>query len=192
METRTLGAAATALLNELQTGPKARADLVATMGLTPRQVTNAASNLFRRGYLILCDLVVYQLTDAGMAASLAGEIIKGGPKGQVKLIKGTIRQRAWCAMRIRRSFTIGELVADATEPGEGQPRDNIGRFLSRLAQAGYVRELDRRAPGTAVGSNGFKRYTLVRNTGPKAPVFRTELGTIFDPNLGEDVPCVQA
>lgn len=192
MDTRTLGAAATALLNILQTGPASRADLVTCMELTPRQVTNAAANLLRRGYLTLCDGVVYQLTEAGLAAAEAGEVIKGGPKGQVKLIKGTIRQRAWCAMRIRRSFTIGELVADAAEPDEGQPRDNIGRFLSRLAQAGYVREQPRRAPGTAIGSNGFKRYSLVRNTGPKAPVFRSELGVIFDPNLGEDVPCAQA
>jgi hypothetical protein len=192
METRTLGAAATALLKELQSGPKARAALIETMGLSHRQVTNAAANLLRRGYLSLHEGVVYQLTEAGLAAALAGEVIKGGPKGQVKIVKGTIRQRAWCAMRIRRSFTIGEIVADAAEPDEGQPRDNIGRFLSRLAQAGYVRELERRARGTAIGSNGFKRYALVRNTGPKAPVFRSELGVVFDPNLGEDVPCVQA
>lgn len=191
METRTLGAAATALLNALQPGPLARTDLIVQLNLSHRQVTNAAANLLRRGYLNVCEGPTYQLTEAGRNAADAGEIIRGGPKGRVKVVTGTIRQRAWSAMRIRRTFTIGEIVSDAASGDEGQPRDNVGRYISRLTAAGYVREFAHRAPGTAIGSNGFKRFTLVKNTGPKAPVFRSELGVIFDPNLGEDVSCAR-
>lgn len=187
--TQTLGAAATALLQALKVGPLTRPQVIEQLRISHRQATNAALNLLRRGYLTVGEGVRYQLTEAGFAAADAGEIIRGGPKGQVKLVKDTLRARAWTAMRARRTFTIGEIVMDAVSAEGGQPKDNVARYISRLQGAGYVAEWHGRQPGTAVGSNGFKRFTLKRNTGPKAPVFRAEGVSIFDPNLGEEVSC---
>lgn len=192
VDTQTLGAAATALLRALVGAPLSRDEAIKALNISQRQATNAARNLLRRGYLALGPNALYQLTAEGAAAAEAGVIIRGGPKGQVKLVKDTLRARAWCAMRVRRTFTIGEIVADAVVSGEGQPRDNIARYLSRLQAAGYVREQRRRQPGTAIGSNGFKRFVLVRNTGPLAPVFRSEAHCVFDPNLGKETPCTVA
>ena len=158
-----------------------------SLGLTYQQATNAAYTLLRKRYLVICDHVTYRLSPEGEAAAAAGEVFRNGLVGRVKPVPGTTRERAWRAMRIRRTFTLGDLVSDAANPGEGQPRDNIGRCLLKLEQAGYVRALPPRA-----GAGRSKRYVLMNNTGPKAPIFRSEMGVVFDQNLGENVPCTQA
>lgn len=189
IDTRQIGAAPTALLQALANGPLTRAEVKERLGLDWRQTTNSARALMRRGYLSVLDGGRFQLSDAGLAACAAGEAITSGPKGKVKMIRDTFRERAWRAMRVRKVFTIGEIVADAISDDGRQPRDNAARYISRLKQAGYVKELPRRSPGTAIGSNGFKRFALVRNSGPKAPVFREAAVCIHDPNTGEDIPC---
>lgn len=191
VDTRQNGAAPTALLRALADGPKSRAEIKAELGFDWRQTTNAARSLDKRGFLQLTAAGDYQLSDAGLLAVQSGEAVRGGPKGQVKIVADTFRQRAWSAMRQRGSFSIGDIVMDACrEEDGGLPRDNAARFINRLKQAGYVTETHRRQPGTAPSSNGFKRFTLRRNTGPQAPIFRSEMGTVFDPNTGEDVPCL--
>jgi len=189
VETRQNGAAPTALLQTLSQGPLTRAEVKSQIGLDWRQTTNAARSLLRRGYLHVGGDGRFMLSEAGLIAVQAGEVIRGGPKGQVKIIPDSFRQRAWRAMKVRRVFTIGEVVADAACGDEGRPRDNAARYINRLAQAGYVKELPRRSPGTAAGSNGFKQFRLIRNSGPKAPVFRTGPCVMHDPNTREDVPC---
>lgn len=191
IDTRKIGAAPTALLRALGDGPLTEAEVRARLGINWRQAQGAAARLMARGYLTVAPGRTYMLTDAGQAAAASGEAITGGPKGRVKLIRDTFRERAWRAMRVRRSFTIGDIVADAAGPDEGRPRDNAARYISRLRQAGYVAELPRRQAGTAPSSNGYKRFTLRKNTGPLAPVWRADLGVIFDPNIAGDAPCAR-
>lgn len=190
VDTRQNGAAPTALLQALAEGPMSRDQIKFLLGLDWRQTTNAARNLGRRGYLLVAKDGQYQLSDAGMIAAKDGVTVRSGPRGKVKIMPDTFRQRAWSSIRSRGAFTIGDVVMDAAKAeDEGQPHDNAGRYLSRLKQAGYIAEAPRRQPGTAPSSNGFKRYTLRRNTGPMAPVFRSEEMVMHDPNTGEDVPC---
>jgi hypothetical protein len=188
--TRQNGAAPTALLRALLEGPMSRETVKARLGLDWRQTTNAARSLDKRGYLQLTAEGEYRLSDAGLVAAEAGEAVRSGPKGVVKIAPDTFRQRAWRAMRARGNFSIGDIVMDAGRDEDGgQPRDNAARYIKRLVQAGYVSEAARRQPGTAPSSNGFKRFTLRRNTGPMAPVFRSEVSAMHDPNTAEDVPC---
>lgn len=194
VETRQIGAAPTALLQALGAGPMTRKEIQIALGFDWRQTTNAARSLGKRGYLDVLADGRYALSPAGQEAARAGLIITGGPKGQVKVTADTFRERAWRSIRVRKTFTIGEIVADAirmdsTEPS--RPHDNAGRYISRLRQAGYLREQGRRQRGTASGSNGFKQFILLRNTGPRAPIYREALGVIHDPNTGEDIPCRQ-
>lgn len=190
VDTRQIGGAPTALLRALAGGPLTRAEVKERLGFDWRQTTNSARALMRRGYLTVLEGGSYQLSDAGREAAGRGEAVSGGRHVAVKSVRDTFRERAWRAMRVRKVFTIGEVVADAVSEAEGQPRDNAARYINRLKQAGYIKEAPRRVPGTAIGSNGFKRFVLVRNTGPRAPVYREALASIHDPNTGEDVPCV--
>jgi hypothetical protein len=187
-EARQIGAAPTALLRALAAGPQTRAEIRVLLGLDWRQTTHAARALLSRGYLTVLEGGAFGLTPAGSRAAEAGETIAGSPHGRVRRVRDTLRERAWSAMRVRRVFSIGDIVADAGRGEEARPRDNIARYIARLKAAGYVHEEARRQPGTAAGSNGFKRFRLLRG-GPKAPVWRQETGTIHDPNTGEDLPC---
>jgi len=63
------------------------------------------------------------------------------------------------------------------------------RAIGRLRRAGYLREAPTRVRGTAVTSNGFKKFTLVRNTGPIAPVWSDARKCLHDFNLEADMTC---
>lgn len=188
------GKAPTALLQRLSTGTCLTIDeLAAELDLTRRQVSRAAAVLIRRDYLRRAAIGCYCLTDAGMAAVAAREVITSGPMGprdKVPEIRNTLRQRAWWAMRIRGQFTVPDLIGDAATAADANPADNLQRYLRALHAAGYVAPHPRRAPGTAMTSNGFKRWVLVRNTGPRAPAILSKVRAVHDFNTGEDVPCI--
>lgn len=193
MNTSKPGAAPTALLRHLEGGACMTVDQVsAGLGINRRQVSDAAASLLRRDYLMKMAIGCYQLTEAGLAAARAGEVITSGPVGKTGAIpryKDTFRQRAWSSMRFNGRFTIGQVVRAAARDGETNARENARKYISQLCRAGYVKELPRRAPGTAISSNGFKRFMLVRNSGRIAPVYRMEYRVMHDFNTGEDVPC---
>lgn len=187
------GKAATDILSLLADGrANTIAQLVAALEMNHRQVTNGAAKLLQRGYLMRMPDGVLQLSAEGLVAAAAGESIKGSPQTKVRGIRDTFRDRAWRAMRIRRRFTVGDIVSDAGRDGDGQPEDNARRYISRLKQAGYIGELPKRRTGTALSSNGFKQFVLLKNTGPRAPIWRSEANTIHDFNTGEDIPCGRA
>lgn len=187
------GKAPTALLQALSDGScRTIADLERDLNLTRRQVSDAASLLLRRDYLLRMAAGCYQLSEAGKCAAEAGEVIKSGPKGQIGKVReaqNTLRERAWRSMRLRLRFTVPDLIADAATSDDRNPEANLQRYLRILRTAGYVVELPRRAEGTAMTSNGYKRWMLARNTGPRAPVALSKANAIHDFNIGKDAPC---
>ncbi len=187
------GELAQALLPELATGGRQNtATLSDALNASRRQVSDAAALLARRELLCRPATGVYQLTKAGHSAAVEGISLTSGPKaphGKVHVHQDTFRERAWRSMRIRRRFTIGDVVADAARESEKDAHNNAARYVGILRKAGYLRELPRRWPGTAPGSNGFKVFSLIQNTGPRAPVWRQARSVLHDFNTGEDVPC---
>ncbi len=187
------GKAPTALLQALKDGScQTIADLEVALDLTSRQVSDAAKKLLQRDYLIRTGRGCYQLTESGQTAAAAGEVITSGPRaphGKVRVVRNTIRERAWRAMRIRRRFTVLDLISDARTEADTSPDESIGRYVRILSKAGYLKEAPKRVQGAAQTSNGFKVWCLVRNTGPLAPVARSATAAVHDPNLGRDVPC---
>ncbi len=169
-------------------------ELEQALGLTRRQVSDGAAKLAFRKYLCRMERGCYQLTDLGLKAAGEGEVIRSGPIGPdtVKVrnrIADTFRDRAWRSMRLRRQFTIADVVADAANEADADPENNVARYLRALRMAGYVKEMQGRSPGTRLTSNGFKRFVLVKDTGPVAPVYRPKTLALHDYNLGEDVAC---
>lgn len=193
MDTGTPGAVARAVLAVLEDGcDHATQALAERLALRSRQVSDAAAKLIRRGLIERGGVGNYRITDAGRQAIADGLRITSGPTGRTgarRLLRDTFRQRAWSAMRVRRVFSIGEIVADAARTDTEAERDNARRYIAALRAAGYVSELPRRKSGTALTSNGFKEFRLLRNTGPRAPVVSDERGSVHDPNTGVDVPC---
>ena len=188
------GTLPTTILHHLADGScKTISELVSCLALSHRQVSDGAAKLAARKYLIRMERGCYQLSDAGLAAATAGEVITSGPKGPDtasvrKPVQNTYRERAWRSMRIRRAFSIGDVAADAAT-GDQAGIDNARRYIRNLIAAGYVAELPRRQAGTRLTSPGSKQYRLLKDTGPRAPVYRPKRDAVHDYNTGEDVPC---
>lgn len=82
------------------------------------------------------------------------------------------RTRAWTSMRVMRRFSMPELMATASIG-----KINVRKYVGALRRFGYVRLAcaSRFEPGS------FHVFQLIRNTGPKAPILRSN-GEVFDPN----------
>lgn len=166
--------------------------LIELTRLTPKQVENAANTLRRNGLLSRSDEGCYMLTTAGHEALKHGAHVTSGPHNANqtgrRVRTDTLRVRIWRAIRIRRKFTVPEiisLVADGTERGD--ITSNVQKYIRALAKAGYLVELPRREAGAAITSNGYKRWWLQddKDTGPKAPVWSREKQRVYDPNTEE-------
>lgn len=167
--------------------------LAQLIGITSKRASKAAASLIARRYAARPRIGIYAITPTGKLALASGVRISSGPLDKsasvlVRKVTNGFRDRLWTSMRLRRTFTIRDLLADA-ESGEKDAENDAGRYLRILASAGYVKIEAGREPGTKPGSNGFKRFRLAKNTGPRAPLHRSKLGLVHDFNTGEDLPC---
>lgn len=105
-------------------------------------------------------------------------------KGQISPRTVTIglRPRAWWVMRRRISFTVQELLATLANGTEKDALGNLGKYVRALEKAGIVKREARLQAGSAITSPGMLRYQLVVNSGRKAPVWRAQNNTVYDPN----------
>jgi hypothetical protein len=93
-----------------------------------------------------------------------------------------LRQRAWWVMRKRISFTLGELLSTLADGTERDAAGNLRKYLRALVGAGIVCVEAGRVRSTAITSPGCYRYQLIINAGRKAPVWRAQSNTVYDPN----------
>lgn len=165
-------------------------DLVMRSLLTAKQVEQAALTLRRNGLIEKTGKGCHTLTAAGKKMLDAGKTaLTSGPKGGgqtgKRVRKMSLRIGIWRAFRIRRKLSVPEIIALVVDGSErGDVTSNVQKYVSALAKAGYLIEMPRREPGTALTSNGFKRWWLAdgKDTGPKAPVWRAARGSVYDPN----------
>lgn len=159
-------------------------------GAQGRSLENALQKL-RSRKLVEYEGRRYRVTPAGQAFLGEGRKLTSGPRGPQpgkRLFKNTLRERVWRAIRIRRKFSALEIIPLATLGHEQRPESNVGKYLRALKLAGFLAELPTRQRGDALTSNGFKRYLLVRDSGPQAPRWLPKRGMVFDPNDGEEYP----
>lgn len=177
------------MLNECITNAK----LVQMTGMTEKQVESATQNLHKNGFIKRIEPGCYRMTQAGITALDANQNLRSGPKcsGQApKQHKDSVRVRVWRAIRIRNNFAIEDLIPLVTKGEEKDPTSNIRKYITVLECAGYLIRLPKRKQGTSLTSNGYLRWRLDLecNTGPQAPIWRQQLGTLFDPNTGKEIP----
>jgi hypothetical protein len=151
-------------------------------GWQPGRVNNAVEVLKRNELLTTRSLGCYRLTEAGVEVveGRARPRLKSGPKGKHGASRAqdeALGARIWRALRILGKASLPDLMEIADSKGSRSEADHARRYLRALADAGYLREL-RREPGT------HKRWLLVRDTGPQAPVPRSAWSELRDPNTG--------
>lgn len=165
--------------------------LIELTGMEYRQVQNASEVLERNGFVTRSAPGCLSVTQEGLTAMASGKTIRSGPnkpKERTRIAKSSRRIDAWRAMRIKGgAFTLSDLIMSVARGDEKDIRINLGKYLSALESAGYLIKLSKREPGISPTSNGFARWRLVKDTGPQAPIWRQGLGTVFDPNTGEEI-----
>lgn len=171
------------VLGQLAGGPKLTRDLVDALGMTKDGVRDVCKRLVARG-LMQSGEGVHGITEAGIQALAGGAEVVSGPKkgGCVERYKGSLRAKAWRALRIRRKAGVDELLplvlaAAAAQEDEVNARRSLDYYLRALTLAGFLTELPRRG--------GLARWVLVRDTGPCAPAWHKAQRTVTDANTGE-------
>jgi hypothetical protein len=137
--------------------------------------------------------VSYLATDKGFALIASGGRVTSGPKrphtGDRKPQVNTLRARLWTALRLKKKATVPELLEIARLPGDGDKETNLARnvqsWMKALVRAGVAAELSVRGQGYAPTSNGFKRFSLISDLGPQAPIASAK--HLFDPNSGKRI-----
>lgn len=159
--------------------------LVASCDGGRRQVSTTLVQLIRRGLAERASRGVYRLTEQGACAVDQGLRIRPGPRRPWLHVrrqhKASVRQQAWTALRWLGKASVPDLLGVV---GEHAKPANLQKYLHLLERAGYLVRLPTREPGTAPTSNGHVRWSLVRDSGPKAPVYRPRFGVVHDPNNG--------
>lgn len=159
--------------------------LAAALGTPRKNVGSALQQLKRRGLVDSPARGCYALTDAGHAWLASGRIIAAGQSScRPRTVTRGLRQRCWWVLRARKSATLPELLSALADGSERDATGNLRRYLQALVEAGFVAVAPQRVAGSALRSNGYLRYTLVRDNGRLAPVVRLASGTVYDPNSG--------
>lgn len=206
----------TKTLHALAAGPLSIDDLAALVCRCPptrrcrKQVIECVGRLMQNGLARRADVAtvseafaanrerrvpVYRLTAEGRAWFVSGRAITSGPKGPhngiAKGSEDTLRARAWRALRMMpdKRATLPDLVEAARRDGDPAPEkaiENLRKYLGLLARAGIVIKLAARAEGFAPTSNGFTRFAILDDLGPKAPI--PTKGELLNPNDGTRRP----
>ena len=161
-------------------------DLAAELGIPNKAVTRGAAALIQDGYLIRRERGCFELSEKGIAAKGKEISFTSGPNGKKQKPsmpkRRTLKDNIWAALRIKNKATLEDLLFVATIDGQISSPGNARAYLKHLRDAGIVRLMSRKAAGEAPTSNGFNRYMLVNNLGPKTPYFSRVNNKIFDPN----------
>lgn len=174
-------------------GCRTIAELAEETGLEAKQVSTTCRILKRRQMVAQHKPGCYRLTAIGQVArQAAAEPARSGPQRRLTgrrkpNAKTTFRDRLWRFLRLNPKATISRLVRLA---GEGRPKQeaaNAHAYLRVLKRAGVIVEMRQRAEANSPTSNGEKRWLIVTDLGPRAPVWRPAKRELFDPNSGQNI-----
>lgn len=87
-----------------------------------------------------------------------------------------LRERAWWLLRKERVCTMQTLLDTLAEPHHRGAQNNLAKYLRALLKAGYVQSR---------GMGLETEYSLLRNSGCAAPLWREAKGLVTDPNTAE-------
>ena len=100
-----------------------------------------------------------------------------------------LRERAWWHFRAHSVATIRELLTTHANGTEKAAQDNLYKWVIALETVGILQRLPAKQP--AKQSKGRVVWSLAKDLGPAAPVWRQIAKTVFDPNSGQVFPLVK-
>ena len=164
------------------------------IGIDRRSIVRATGDLISRGFAERAELGCYRMTAAGEEWVKSGKLFTPGPNGPLTqsyrtAVKETLFDGLWRAIRVQQTpFSINTLLTlSHNEEVTRVVRNRCARYLAMLTKRYILREMPRREPGTALTSNGFKRWSLMVDLGPLTPQPRKQWTELYDPNTQEIV-----
>lgn len=165
--------------------------LAATTGKAKKTIVKAAQVLKGLGLLSVCDKLdeemgtlargMYIATPAGEAFAATGEAIKPGRKGDRPRMKTVgLRERAWWHFRAHKIATLRELLSTHANGNEKAASINLYKYIAALEAAGILKRLTNRQ--AAKQSRGRVQWSLEKDLGRQAPVWRQKAQEVYDPN----------
>jgi hypothetical protein len=166
--------------------------LAEATGLPKERITRLVTALNRNGLITMARRGCYRRTEAGDRA-LATGTYKSGPKGPRRRPSRStgLKDKIWAALRMLRKATVPELLEIVQADGLTDPDALANRYLRMLRKAGVTAPTTKRVAGTAMTSPGFPQHVLLRDLGPKAPIWKQASRRLFDPNSGRFVDELQ-
>ncbi len=165
--------------------------LAAATGKSKKTIVKSAQVLKFLGFLNVCDELdkalgtlargMYIATPAGEAFAASGEDIKPGKPGERPRKKTYgLRERAWWHFRAHKVATLKELLSTHANGTEKAASINLYKYLAALEAVGILKRMDRKQP--AKQSKGRVVWSLEKDLGLQAPVWRQQAHEVYDPN----------
>lgn len=181
----------TTVLQLIAAGTNTLDALVASTGKSRKQVVKYTQTLKGLGYVSVCDKLdeemgtlargMYLATPAGEAFAASGEEILPGKTGERPRKKTYgLRERAWWHFRAHRVATLKELLSTHANGTEKAASINLYKYLAALEAVGILKRMDRTQP--AKQSKGRVVWSLEKDLGLQAPVWRQQGHEVYDPN----------
>lgn len=157
-------------------------------GYSRGDISNAVRRLIHRGLVVRRAVGCYELSEKGTEQQATGLVItrrascsREKPRA---IIKRTLRDNLWAALRIKKKGTVLDLLEVAALEGQSEAERNARSYLHALCRAGIVFKMNKRVKGEALSGPGRQRYALLKDLGPKTPVWQVSKARIYDPNSG--------
>ncbi len=167
------------------------AQLAKALGEDNSRVVRAIAVLHRRNLVERVKTGCYRLTPAGKEFRDNGMSVRKGPSGKHTArpkAKANMRDAIWRILRLDDPVTVNDILSLLPDHLVGSaPRQAAYNYLRMLRDSGHIIELPRREAGSAITSNGFKRWRLNPgvNSGPLTPYWSEKDQRIIDPNVVE-------
>lgn len=187
----------TTVLRLIVAGNQTVGELAEATGKPRKEIVKAAQVLKFLGYVHVCDALdaefgsgargMYFATEAGTAFVNSGEEIKPGRPGERPRQRTTgLRERAWWHYRAHKVASLKDLLCTHATGQEKAASVNLYKWLAALESVGILKRLG--VKQKARQSAGRVLWSLEKDLGPQAPVWRQKAREVFDPNTGEVHP----
>lgn len=167
-------------------------------GLATIQITRAVTKLEAHDYVAHKRYSTgevrpgcYVLTEKGRAMDIEMAKFTSGPKGPTGKVRSfgenTLRAKFWRLLRARRKLSVPEALSVLLDNADDEinATSNLQKYVRLLVRSGVVEVMRLREAATSMTSNGAKRYFLIRDLGPLAPV--PSKSELYDPNANQKI-----